>query len=426
MAGWIPSPARRLPKPVLLGAAALLVTAATWWAAGAFSGDDAAARQQTATVTRGNLELTIAASGAIKPRETVDVGAQVSGQLETMHVNVGDRVEKGELLAEIDATLLEARVESARASLDGLRAQLAQQEAEAVYARQQHQRNARLYKADAISQDTVQSSEAALKVAEARIEALKAQIRQSESSLGEDEANLNYTKIYAPIDGTVISEVAVEGQTLNANQTTPTILRIADLQTMTVWAEVSEADVMRLEPGMPVYFKTLGGSEREWHATLRQVLPEPEVVNDVVLYKALIDVENHDRHLLPEMTAQVFFVEGRATDAVLVPVAALMPVRGEAGPRNGGGQRLSLATPANAAEGDTEERTRAEAPGTPARVLVVENDSQESRVIRVGLKGRSQAEVLAGLAPGDVVALPGLVRGGAAEGGERRGRGFRL
>ena len=412
------------------GAIAIVLVVAGFIAMRTFGGGDGTGEMQTAVAKRGDLELTISATGAIKPHDTVDVGAQVSGQLKIVHIEVGDDVEKGQLLAEIDPTLLQARVASSRASLDKLKAQLAQQEAEAVLARQQHERNARLYKSDAISQDTVQSSEAALKIADARIDALKAEIRQAESSLGEHEANLNYTKIYAPISGTVISETAVEGQTLNANQTTPTVMRIAELQTMTVWAEVSEADVMRLEIGMPVYFKTLGSGQRTWESKLRQVLPEPEIVNDVVLFKALVDVENTDRQLLPEMTAQIFFVEGRADDTVLVPIAALLSPEGKGKPdpkrRLRTPQAPSLTSNAEAAEQLQTQNNRGnrtdDKPGTEMRVLVATGNSFESRTVRVGLKGRSQAEILDGLNPGEVVALPGLVRNTSSgnDGGRRR------
>ncbi|HBG32027.1 MAG TPA: efflux RND transporter periplasmic adaptor subunit, partial [Gammaproteobacteria bacterium] len=131
-----------------------------------------------------------------------------------------------------------------------------------------------------------------LRVAEARAASLKAQIEEARSTLAGDEANLGYTKIYAPMDGTVASQTAREGQTLNANQTAPVILQIADLGTMTVRAQVAEADVPRVQPGMDVSFTTLGSLNRRWQAVVRQILPTPEVINDVVLYNVLADVDN--------------------------------------------------------------------------------------------------------------------------------------
>src|SRR5688500_17456296 len=133
--------------------------------------------------------------------------------------------------------------------------------------------------------------------------------------------------------GTVVTQAAKQGQTLNANQSAPIVLRIADLSTMTVQTQVSEADVSRLSVGMPVYFTTLGDQRKRWYGKLRQINPTPEVVNNVVLYNALFDVENPDRALMTQMTAQVFFVVAQAKDAVLVPVGALRPVGAATGER---------------------------------------------------------------------------------------------
>src|SRR5699024_8501901 len=158
----------------------------------------------------------------------------------------------------------------------------------------------------------------------AQIDALKAQIEEHKASLKADEATLGYSRIYAPMDGTVVSLEARRGQTLNANQQAPELMRIADLSVMTVWTEVSEADVSRLTLGMPVYFSPLGNNEARWHGTLRQILPTPEEVNNVILYTALFDVYNTSRELMTKMTAQVFFVLAEAQDVLSVPVSALM------------------------------------------------------------------------------------------------------
>src|SRR3546814_869637 len=177
--------------------------------------------------------------------------------------------------------------------------------------------------ARATSEDALQTAEAALRSATAQVAAIEAQVRQTESTLRGDEANLGYTKIYAPIAGTVVSQSAQQGQTLNANQQAPIIVQIADLSTMTVQAQVSEADIGKLRVGMEAYFTTLGAPDRRRTGTLRQILPTPEVVNNVVLYDALFDVPNPTGDLMTQMTAQVFFVSAAARDVMLVPVAAL-------------------------------------------------------------------------------------------------------
>jgi macrolide-specific efflux system membrane fusion protein len=292
----------------------------------ALSPGQAAAPPPTAEVTRGDLQQTITALGTLQPKDYVDVGVQVSGQLMVIHVDYGTAVKQGDLLAEIDPKVYQARVDSDRAELRILEAQLAQSQAQLELARQQDARNQRLWKSKAVSEDALQSGIAALAVAEAELRALEAQIEQARSTLDADLANLDFTKIYAPMDGTVVDILARQGQTLNANQSAPLVLRVADLDTMTVWAEVVEADVVRIAVGMPVHFSTLGLPDRRWEGTVRQILPTPEIVNDVVLYKVLIDVANPDHLLMTEMSAQVFFRLGEAKDVLLVPLAALESV----------------------------------------------------------------------------------------------------
>src|SRR4029077_544998 len=195
-----------------------------------------------------------------------------------------------------------------------------------------------LMKDNATTQDALQTAEAALRSAQAQIKVLQAQIEQTQSTLRGDQANLSYTKIYAPMSGTVVAQSAKQGQTLNANQQAPLIVRIADLSTMTVQSQVSEADVSSLRPGMRVYFTTLGDGAKRWYGTLRQINPTPETVNSVVLYDALFDVGNRDGALMTQMTAQVFFVTAEAKNAVLVPVGALRPASAATGERRRGGR----------------------------------------------------------------------------------------
>jgi macrolide-specific efflux system membrane fusion protein len=239
---------------------------------------------------------------------------------------------------------------------------------------------------DATRLEDVQTAEATLASASAKIDYLKAQIDQTQATLKADEARLGYTRIYAPMAGTVVSLEAREGQTLNATYQTPNILRIADLSAMTVWTEVSEADVRRVKPGMPVYFTTLGGlgeaKPRRWSGKVRQVLPAPPVpegkaagtalapsTSKVSLYTALFDVDNTDSELMPQMTAQVHFVTAAATDAVTVPLPALTPVPGEPGRYN-------------------------------ARVLRADGEA-EVRQVQVGVRNRTTVQVLEGLAEGE-------------------------
>lgn len=349
--------------------------------------DPAGTSPVTAAVQRGDLSDLVTATGVLQPSGYVDVGAQVSGQLKVIHVEVGDQVGAGDLLAEIDPTVYLAQVDASRAQLRNQRAQLKDREAQLALARLQYRRQQNLMADNATSREALQSAEAGLRSAEAQVEALGAQIAQTESSLRADEANLDYARIHAPMDGTVVSIEARQGQTLNTNQQAPTLMRIADLATMTVQAKVSEADVGKLRPGMKVYFTTLGEPGRRWYSELRRIEPTPVVENNVVLYNALFDIDNPQGRLMSQMTTQVFFVRAETEDALLVPVSALR----FAG-KNGRGK---------------------------ARITVLGNDGAlQEREVRVGVSNRIQAEVLDGLEAGEQVVLN--VAPAGEEGGERR------
>ncbi|WP_085675901.1 MULTISPECIES: efflux RND transporter periplasmic adaptor subunit [unclassified Pseudomonas] len=295
----------------------------------------------TVTVTRADIESSVTALGTLQPRRYVDVGAQASGQIRTLHVEAGDPVRKGQLLVEIDPSTQQARLDAGRFSIDNLKAQLAEQRAQFELASQQLKRQRELAAAGATRDEDVQAAAAQLKVTQARIDMFQAQIRQAQASLRRDEAELGYTRIYAPMDGTVVAVDAREGQTLNAQQRTPLILRIAKLSPMTVWAQVSEADIGKVKPGMTAYFTTLAGGKRRWSSTVRQILPIPpkpleqasqgggspasagSTGNQVVQYTVLLDVDNPDGALMADMTTQVFFVAGQASQVLTVPLAAL-------------------------------------------------------------------------------------------------------
>ncbi|MBH3459092.1 efflux RND transporter periplasmic adaptor subunit [Pseudomonas sp. MH2] len=346
----------------------------------------------TVQVTRGDIESSVTALGTLQPRRYVDVGAQASGQIRKLHVEAGDEVRKGQLLVEIDPSTQQARLDAGRYSIENLKAQLAEQRAQYLLAQQQFQRQHDLARAGATRQEDVQQAQAQLKVTQARIDMYQAQIRQAQASLRSDEAELGYTRIYAPMDGTVVAVDAREGQTLNAQQQTPLILRIARLSPMTVWAQVSEADIGQVKPGMTAYFTTLAGGKRRWTSTVRQILPIPPKPLDqtsqgggspasassgttgskVVQYTVLLDVENPDGALMAEMTTQVFFVAGQASQVLTAPLAALDDAPTE-------GMRL-------------------------AQVLN-RNGKVEQRQVRTGLSDRLRVQILDGLSEGEQLVI---------------------
>jgi macrolide-specific efflux system membrane fusion protein len=324
-------------------------------------------------VTRGTIEELVTAQGKLESKQYVDVGTQVSGQLKEIHVDIGDAVTKGQLLAEIDPRVYQAQVEANEARITSLKAQLDQQRAELTLAEQNLKRNQDLIAVNAISQQALQESESQASVAKAQVDSITAQIQETESNLKGIRTNLGFTKIYAPMAGTVTTMPAREGQTLNANQTAPTILQVANLDLMTVRAQVAEADVPRLREGMAGYFTTMGNSEHRWQGKVRQIQPSPQIVNDVVLYDVLIDVKNEGRRLMTGMTTQVFFILGKAENATVIPAEAL--TRRVPEEDNGGGKAY--------------------------HVSVATESGREQRVIHVGLQTRAHAQVIYGLNPGE-------------------------
>jgi macrolide-specific efflux system membrane fusion protein len=357
--------------------------------------EDPADKLVTAVVQRGDIEDAITATGTLQPKNYVDVGTQVSGQLKRVLFEVGSSVKAKDLLAEIDPSVYQSKVDADQAQLLNQRSQLADKESQLVLAELQLTRQKNMMREDATTAEALQSAEAVQRSARAQVKALKAQMQQTQSTLRGDEANLGYTKIYAPISGTVVSQAAKEGQTLNANQQAPIVLRIADLSTMTVQAQVSEADVSKLRIGMEVYFTTLGGSSRRYYSTLRQIPPTPNVVNNVVLYDALFDVPNPNQTLMTQMTAQVFFVLASAKDAIYVPLTALHPLaeKGQGAERRRGGSKGTEGT----------DPRRQFADGRALVTVMQANGDLEEREVKVGVMTRVSAQILSGLAPGEKV-----------------------
>ena len=326
----------------------------------------------TEPVVRGDIENLVTATGTLQPQDYVDVGAQVSGQLEKLHVDVGSEVKAGDLLAEIDATVYAAKVDATRAQLANQKAQLLDREAQLTLAEINYKRQKNLLSEDATTAESVETADANLKSARAQLNSLQAQIKQIESTLRVEAANLDYAKIYAPIDGTVVSITSRQGQTLNTNQMAPTVMRIANLTTMTVQTQVSEADIGKLRKEMPVYFTTLGSQGRRWYSKLNRIQPTPEVLNNVILYNALFEVPNDERVLMTQMSTQVFFIESQAKNVLLVPMSA-----------------LSFAPP-------RDERA--------ALVKVMsESGKIEERKVLIGVTNRVQAEIVEGLKEGELV-----------------------
>ena len=317
----------------------------------------------TAAVERGDVESTVVAAGIVQPLKYVDVGAQTSGTLKSLKVNRGDLVKEKQVLAEIDPVLADSALTSANATLENMTAQRALKQAQLVLAKLERDRNDTLFLRKLIAASDRDVTQANYDVAVADAASLSAQMKQATAAVDTAKANRGYTTITAPMGGEIVSISLLEGQTLNANQQAPNILRIGDISTVTVWAQVSEADIVRVKPGQDVYFTVLGDSRR-WDGKVRQILPTPELINNVVFYDVLFDIPNPESELRIQMTAQVFIVLGQAKGVLLIPVAAI----------------------GNASE------------GTEIKVRVLKaNGTIELRTIKIGIKSEIMAEVKKGL-----------------------------
>ena len=356
-------------KKVIWVFVAVLVLVGGYFGYQHFFGEDKDRELLTTTATVGDIQDLVTATGKIEPKEYVDVGAQVSGQVTKVDVSVGDVVQRGDLLATIDRTLFQAKVDAIEAQLRYQKAQKVDRIAQKEVAKLQYDRHKKLFEGDAITAQELEDIQLRYRLAKAAVMMIEAQIDQTKSSLQEEMTNLEYTSIYAPMDGTVVSIATREGQTINANQQTPTILTIADLSKMQVYAEVSEADINSLESSMDLYFNTMGSNKR-YYSVLDMIKPTPTISNNVVNYKAVFDVDNTDGELMPQMTAQVFFIIQEAKDAILVPASAISFTS------------MDRST---------------------AKIVVQKGDRFVQKEVEVGVTDRVNAQILSGIDVGDTV-----------------------
>ncbi|AZN67319.1 MacA family efflux pump subunit [Acinetobacter haemolyticus] len=376
----------------------------------------------TAEVGRGDIENSVLATGILEATKMVSVGAQVSGQVKKMYVQLGDQVKQGQLIAQIDSVRQENELKTAEANIKNQQAQLAVQQANLAKVEAEYKRQQTMFSQDATSRAELESALASYKTAQAQIAAINAQIEQSRLTLATAKEDLGYTSIVAPMDGTIVAIVTEEGQTVNANQTAPTIVKLATLDNMTVKAQISEADVMKVEKGQTVYFTTLGNSEKKHYAKLRQVEPAPNSINtetssnssssssnSAVYYNALFDVPNEDGKLRIDMTAQVYIVLAEAKNVLTIPAAAVQSSKRPA--------RKDRAAPASNDETEQRPNNRlelspeqrqlvADGKASIASVRVIQADgSAKAQPVLVGLNNRVTVEVIKGLKQGDQVII---------------------
>ncbi len=380
----------------------------------------------TATVEVGDIENNVMASGKVKALNTVDVGAQVSGEVKRLYVEVGDEVQKGDLIAQIDqvtqknnlsneqasleqseAALQSAQAESLskQAALKSAYSDLASRQSELKQAQSDFARLQDLVAIDAISQqeyDTqatsvetakaavanaraaIDTAKAAIATTEANINSQQAALRKSRTNVSTAEEDLSYTTIRAPISGTVVSITTEQGTTVNANQTAPTLVTLADLSTVRINAQISEADVINVSAGMPAYFNIIGNPDKQYDATLTAIEPAPEQISSTsstdaaIYYIGYVEVPNPDRLFRIDMTAQIYIIVNEAKNTLLVPSTVIQ-----------------------------EKRAKEKGKSTTGKfVRVLKDDGTvEERTVEVGIDNRVNAQILSGLKEGEEVII---------------------
>lgn len=295
----------------------------------------------TFPVTVGSVEKVVLAAGSFEPLTQVSVGAQVSGRIEALHVELGQVVEVGELIAEIDGITQENALRSAEAELAVLKAQRLELTANLSYSNAVLARHKHLVDGKAVTRDAFEKANMEVHALRAQIKAIDAKIVAGQVEVETAIANIGYTRITAPIFGRVLAIMAKEGQTVNAAQSAPTIVVIGNTSRMKVKAAISEADVMQVEPGQQVYFSVLGAPEFSLHGTVSFVEPAPNSIavdnngslatgntasstgTEAIYYNAHFEVPNSDERLRTSMTAQVKIIVGRVEDVLTIPSLAI-------------------------------------------------------------------------------------------------------
>ena len=294
----------------------------------------------TESVTRGNVEKTVVASGSVESVNKVDVGAQASGKITKLYVKLGQEIKKGEMIADIDSTTQINTLNTKKAALVSYQAQLKAKKTAYDVALSSYNRLSKLYTQKATSLDSVNTAKSTLDNAKAEMEAIEANIKQAEIEVNTAETNVGYTKITAPMDGTVISVPVSEGQTVNANQTTPTIVTIADLSKMKIKPEISEGDITKVKAGQEVSFTILSDSQTVYHSVIDSVDPANTTTSDssstssstssssssttsAIYYYANVLIDNPDRTLRIGMTTENNIKIANAKDVLLVSNMAI-------------------------------------------------------------------------------------------------------
>lgn len=381
----------RNKKAARLSVFALLIAAAVSGGWVLFGETQSRAAPATIAAKYDDIQETVLATGSLEAQSVVSVGAEVSGRIEKISVKLGDTVRQGEQVVTIDSQNQQYALKAAEAELADITAQRQQQAVAVDQAQLALERAVQLGQKKLISELDLETARADLESAKAKLASLDAQIQKAKLAVDTAQVNLERTQIKAPSSGTVVAVLVSEGQTVNANQTTPTLIKIADLDRMVIKAQISEADVTRIHPGQKAWFSILGEPDKRIDAKLLSIEPAPTDIetadnglsteDSAVYYNGIFQVENPDHRLRIAMTAQVTIIVDEAKDVLTVPSGAVVKER-----------------------------------DGKAHVLVYDPGTQktERREVAVGLDNDVLAEVKSGLSEGEKVVATGHDRSAAA------------
>jgi len=298
----------------------------------------------TEPVKRGTITKQVSASGEVAAVQLVSVGAQVSGQIKKLHVQLGQQVKKGDLIAEIDSVPQLNQLNIDKAKLASYEAQLAAKRISLKIAQTQYDRVRKLVRNDASSKEALENAQNTLELAKAEVTQLESQVAQTKIAVDTDTVNLGYTRITSPLDGTVVSVPVDEGQTVNANQTTPTIVQVADLNRMEIKIEISEGDISMVKPGIPITYTILSEPDKTYNATLTSIDPglttltngsykttsssNGSTTSSAVYFYGKAQIDNTNGPLRIGMTTQNVMDVATVNNALLVPITSV-----KSGPR---------------------------------------------------------------------------------------------
>lgn len=354
----------------------------------------------TETVSKGAISTSVTATGTVQPVDTVTVGTQVSGTVSALYADFNSTVKKGQLVAQLDKTLIMATVDQAKAGV-------AQAQSNQSYQAANFSRQKQLFETGSISKQDYDIALNTYQVAKATVNSAQAQLRAA-------ERNLSFTQIYSPIDGVVLGRSVNIGQTLAASFNTPTIFTIAkDITKMQVQAKVDEADIGNVVVGLRASFTVDAFIDDTFNGTVKEIRLQPSISANVVTYSTLIDAPNNDKKLKPGMTANIVIYTKEVKDASLISVQAI-----KFNPDSSLKKQYELITApekryegkAHGADGNkmrkqtSDSTSKSETVKVPdSYVWVLQANKLIQKKIKIGLNDNNHVQVLSGLNDNEVV-----------------------